>query len=258
MTTKATKGIIDGFEEDFERVVMDMQSQQDVSLSTFLKYWTSQHMDCLFTNRFDPRELLEAITHLNNKLLSYLTDLNRNECDRILALFFLLCVSLKQPAGFKKRIRITCEDALLIEDLCCLKDSNVSKLKSDANFVWRHLRQTNAIDFVEERHIYGPSMLISRGVRSRTDISDKYKDLIDSKRNEQISFIEDKLESDLAEVEEIYSSYDQMRRDLELDAYNDSSVDVQSDGSLGEYISQARALINSFRSDVPISKSLDT
>lgn len=249
MAEGSVRSIIDGFEEDLENIFNDVRQQEDPCLEFFLDYWESNHFDCIFANRYDPRELLEAISYMNQKLIEYAVDHRRAEVDRFTALFFLLCLSIKQPSNLRRRVRLTCKDTLEIDKLCREADPKLERLKTDAVFVWMYLMQISAIDFVEERSVFGPSMLVNKGKKKPYGSFDESNEAIDEERVET-KFLEEKIYNNLAELEGILPQYELIRESLNLDNYNDITVDLKSDGTLREHLNTAKSLLNVFRSEL--------
>lgn len=249
METSKPKQIIEGFDEDFGHIVERLtRSSPSVRLNDFFKYWTDNHLDCLFANRFDPRELLEAVTEMNKRLVDALIDSSKAVEHRLIALYFILCLYLKQPERYRRKIRLTCDDVTDIQALCAMVEQ--AKGHKDANFSWHKLRQTDSIDFVEERQIYGPSMLIGRGVPSDNQtIVPRPSDPLTNFRNNSVAFIEDKVEPAINELVSVCKHYERVKEELGLSNVSDATVDIESTGSVADHLQQAHDLVQEFKSD---------
>lgn len=232
----AIKGIIDGFDEDFNSLVSQFpESYPNVRLTEFLNYWNENHFDYLFANRFDPRELLESLDQINQFLVNVLLE-HPDTNSWLLSLYFILCIRVKQHSRVKCRIRLRLEDAILIEKLISsLETSN----KSDAQFAWTYLKRNDAIDFVEERNIFGPHILRKGGVKDYCDIA-KLAEFND----ESVKFAESYLDPLLQGIESIIEPYEELKRSLKL------SKDYENlDGkSMKDLLKEAKDFVEKFKS----------
>lgn len=242
MADGSSRDIIEGFEEDLDNIIRDVLQFEDPGLESFMNYWTVHHIDCIFANRYDPRELLEAITYMNLKLVDYIIDKTRTEERRILALFFLLCLSLKQPINLRRKVRLTCDATLEIDRLCRTSNAQPCRLRMEAPFVWNHLKNMTALNFTEEKFVLGPSMLINKGKKRPMGESCLDHGSGDD-GDEEIRFLNEKLGDSLATIEAVLPQYEQIRESLKLDSYNDATVDLKSEGTLREHLDHARALL---------------
>lgn len=254
-TSNLIKNIIEGFEDDFNMIVGEFSDKfPDLKLEDFFKYWQDSHMDCLFANRFDPRELLESISEMNKYLIGELTTESLETVDekrRLIAFYFIFCLFVKQPDNsLQRKIRLTFSDVSCIKELISNKTGS-SINKTGARFIWNKLISMNAIDFVEERLIYGPSMLICKNVRrlgSEMETS-KADDLLISNRNEALQFIENKLDPNLVEVVNVSTPYEQMKDALRLEEYMDSTIEFKTNGTIWQFVDQVRSLLYQSRAD---------
>jgi hypothetical protein len=239
------KHIIEGFSDDFNYIREEYTSRSpDLRLEDFFAYWRESHMDCIFANRYDPRELLESINEINRKLVSIVTnDLTQDDA-KLTALYLLLCISAKQPCRLRQKIRMTCDDAIKVHKLC--DRAGVSKGHGDAKFCWYHLRHTDGIDFVEERLIYGPSMLRSR-THGRDESEEPADDPSELAQKDRAEFIESKLEPALVELDNLSNHYKQMRDSLKLDGVSDATVEIESNGTLTDYVDQFKSLLRDYK-----------
>lgn len=228
-----SKGIIDGFEEDFNDIVDDFRSSNpDLRLTNFFSYWKEKCIDCIFANRFDPRELLESLGHINKLLVNVLSKTDIDETRWIISLYFLLCINCKQHHRLKSKIRIRLEDAFQIEQKISKKATDPYR---DAFFAWNHLKVNDAIDFVEENEIYGPHLLRRGGFKIHCDPS-KLEDL----RTESLKFSETKISPLMRDIEAIIEPYEQMRRSLNL-------IELPDEGPLRDLLEQAKTSIDRYR-----------
>lgn len=245
MEHKRPKKIIEGFETDFDEINRGFNSYDtDQKLEHFLTFWKEKKIDLLFANRFDPRELLDSICELNRRLVSILVgDQDHDNQARLTALYFILCLYVKQPERFSQKIRLTINDVVKIQRFC--EQETQSRSHSDALFAWTHLRQLEAIDFVEERLIYGPSMLSKRGFES-ADGTESLPTINDAYR-ESLRFIEERLDPAMAELQSINSNYEKVRELLDLNGVSDATVELESKGNVGELLREATDLIDEYK-----------
>lgn len=235
MDTNHTKGIIEGFEEDFPNIVDKFSKTcPELGISNFMKFWSNE-LDCIFANRFDPRELLEAIQALNDYLIDLITNKDVEHHTKTIALYFILCMYVKQPERLRRKIRV---DHVGIMSLNRLSSSaTCQNLASDIKFVWKMLRRLKAIDFVEERCIYGPSML--RGARKNSQRTESQR--VDDDTTE---FIDTKLEPELMEILNLSTPYAEMKSSLQLD----NVIDAPRSENIKSLLDQANALLFQFKS----------
>ena len=239
--------IIDGFDDDLYTITQEFSRIPALRLENFFQYWKDKHMDCIFANKFDPRELCETIFEMNKKLVEMISDNCKNDLkSATLALYMLLCISEKQPSMLRQKIRLTCSDAINIQKLC--EDVERTLNHCDATFAWNRLRESDSIDFVEERLIYGPSMLNSRRMNREgfTLQSEKFVPINQIQQNFS-EFIEQKIEPSILELSNLSGNYEQVRNALKLDEVDDSTVDIVSKGSVAEFINEAKSLLDDFK-----------
>jgi len=246
MDATKIKGIIEGFDHDFDNVVQNFQRRYpNMRLREFLNYWAEESMDLLFANRFDPRELYESLDEINKFLMSIVADnSNLGVPHKTIALYFALCIYVKQPPHIRHKIRLTPQDTESISDL--LKNSLDSSWHLDLAFVWNQLRALAAIDFVEERCIYGPSLLTNRGSKKETEAHCSGKDY----HKESFRFLEDKIEPTVAEIDNLCVPYESIKETLRLNDFKDPTVDVRSVGTVKEFIDQAKGMLHGFKSSL--------
>lgn len=238
------KGIIEGFSDDFETIKNEFsQSSPDLRLQDFFTFWRSSHLDCLFANRFDPRELLESIVAINEELVALITDQFKDSITRIIALYMLLCISAKQPSRFRRKIRLTCYDAIRIQDLC--NESKLARAHNDVEFCWYKLRKMEAIDFVEERQVYGPSMLKNRKRRTGNDSLSKNQNELAHRDTSE--FLNSRLEPAFDELDVITDRYSQLRDTLELDTVQGATDGLESGTSVRDLLYHAKSLLRDFK-----------
>lgn len=242
MDEKAPKNIIQGFGKDFEEISEDFKLlSPDLNLKEFFTYWTDKSLDCIFANRFDPRELLESISEINRFLVKVIVDSSdQDDSKKLVALFFMLCLSVKQPVRLRRKIRFNCDDIILVEKLC---NGN-----HQATFAWNELKSMQAVDFVEDRTIYGPSMLNNRGSKRGLEEETTNLDLMDQERRDGLKFLENKIEPILKDLDSMCEPYEQMKSSLKLDEYSDSTVELISNGSMREFINEAKQILYEFKS----------
>lgn len=248
-TERATKGIIDGFQDDFNGLVEDfIKTSPRFRLNDFFKFWNDRSLDCLLANRFDPRELLEAITEMNQVLVQTIITQSMLPDDRpkLLALYFLICLYAKQPIRLRRKIRLTCDDAVSIQRLCDRAHKDL--MHTDAGFSWNQLRKMEAIELVEERQIYGPSMLARRSGKKISGLDANWHlDLRQDEHSDTLAFLEGKIGPILGEIQRLSAPYDELKNSMNLNDYNDPTVDIESSGTLAEFIDQAKTLFYYFK-----------
>lgn len=240
------KNILEGFQEDFETIKNEfVASSKNLRLEDFFSYWRNARMDCLFANRFDPRELLESIKEMNKKLVAVVTDDTLNLQTRLVALYFLFCVAAKQPNRFRRKIRLTCHDAIELQKLCIeVKQQNSHE---DAKFCWQNLRIRDAIDFVEERVAYGPSMLRSRRYQVDEEETSSMEPITAEQKNTG-DFIENKLEPAIKDLDSLSAQYRQIKDILRLSEVSGATVDlIDSETSFTGYLDQAKDLLRDYK-----------
>lgn len=201
--------IIEGFETDFNVISDEFpRLYPNVKLSEWFRYWRTKSMNLIFANRLDPRDLLEAITAMNDYLINVLAS------DKwLVALYFLLSISILQPERMKQKIRLSFEDFISLEDRIRHQDVNAR----DVAFVWKYLRNKQAIDIVESRDLYGPQTLKSLKSFTRpSSKSDQPSDPAQVARSDAISFLEQKLEPAMQEIIGILEPYEALKSSLGL------------------------------------------
>lgn len=261
MESTRSKGLIEGFDADFKSIVNEFKdSSLDLKLQDFLKVWDAKRLDLLFANRFDPRELIESIREINHYLVDKLIDTNsQDDLSRKVALYFLLCQFVKQPESLRRKIRMRCEDALYLETKC----TNDWQQDDDIGFAWRYLRFVDAIDFVEERVFYGPSMLTSRKWRKVAEQEKSKLNLGEEEKRDTYEFLESKIEPDLQEIESYLSQYDYLKSQLNIESDTISKIESEAMGSVEveaptssgssvkECLTQARDLLSEYMATQP-------
>lgn len=250
MDSRLTKEIIEGFEEDFTDIVRDFSlNHPDLRLVNFLDYWEKKNMDCLFANRYDPRELLEAISDMNVLLVQTLTDLsNQGNDQRIVALYFLLCLFMKQPSRLRRKIRLTCCDLIFIQNLT--QCDSLKGPRSDVKFVWKRLKELQAIDCVETRIMYGPSLLtICRATKRDLESGIQQPNEMNEEHIEALEFIRNKIDPELAEIESLCTSYERIKESLKIDNYQDPNNSIGTHGTLRELIDKAKAVTEQLKEE---------
>ena len=140
---------------------------------------------------------------------------------------------------------MTCQDAVLIQKLC--DEVGHSKGHDDAKFCWFHLRHSKAIDFVEDRRIFGPSMLTSRGHSNRDDDSTTLEDPLEVARKDTIGFLKDKLDPVVRDIDQLSEQYKEIRQILKLDEAYDATVELESRGPLTDFLDQAKSLLRDYK-----------
>lgn len=243
-----SKNIIEGFKDDFDLIVnlFREENQNDgfknYRLVSFFELWNKKFVDCIFVNRFDPRELLEAISNMNQCLVSILCQNDQNDLGRLVSLYFLLCLYVKQPARLRRKIRLTCDEATVIQSL--YSNLKQSGYESDAEFAWNYLKNLEAIDIVEESVVYGPSMLSNRASRKHQIV---HCESVGEGCNDTKEFIQNRIEPILSELNSYYTPYNQIKGTLKLDEYRDSTVEIQNNENLGDLLDQARNTLYEFQ-----------
>lgn len=237
------KTIIEGFRDDFDHIVEDFpRTSPTLELKDFFQYWSNNHLDCIFANRFDPRELYEAITEMNQVLVQIVTDSHtQTDNSRVIGLYFLLCLYVKQPTRLRRKIRLTCQDSILIQHF----SDKLPDLKG-LNFVWKQLRAQQAIVFVEERVIYGPSLLVTKGARKLSNLNSSNHSTSYSKER-TVEFLTSRIEPVIGDLECTNASYERIKDALKLDDYQDPTVEIQTNGTVQEFLEHAKALIHGFK-----------
>lgn len=243
------KGIIDGFDQDFSMVVREFsQVSPNLRLVEFFKFWNDHSLDCIFANRYDPRELLESISKINEVLVQTLASQTNGNNNRIVALYYLLCTYLKQPRRFRQKIRFNCDDIITTENMCYGR-TLPPNFHRDARFAWRQLKRLQAVDFVEERLIYGPSMLSNKGTKK--SVEPEQSDIMVNVDNSDINrFLESKIEPAMNELEQICRPYEQLRDFLRLNECSNSTVEMTTQRSFADLLAQARSLVNEFQTQL--------
>lgn len=224
------KHIIDGFSEDLQRLASKFgENFTDHKLVDFLKLWDEEHLDCLFANRFDPRELIEAISEINIHLTQVLVSTASDNVLKTVAIYLLLCIHIKQPERFRCKFRWTCLDLTTIESWC-----NSIVDNPDSRRALRQLKALKAFDLVEEHSIYGPSLVRKKGAPKQIRSSPLTED-----RKETLEYIESRIEPTLSELRQIHAGYDQFRQALQL-----------TGTSAGVYLEQAADSLGQFKSGI--------
>lgn len=249
MDSRVTKDIVEGFEDDFADIVTDFsQSYPELKLINFLDYWTTKNMDCLFANRYDPRELLEAISDMNALLVQILTNRSgQRDEEKIIALYFLLCLFVKQPYRLRRKIRLTCGDLIFIQNLT--QDESLKGPTSDVKFVWKRLREIEAIDCVETRVIYGPSLLTNRGAKRELEFGISQQREMDEEHRKALEFIQNKIEPELMEMETLCASYEQIKESLKIDNYQDPNSNIGTNGTIREFLDRAKVVTEQLKEE---------
>lgn len=242
MSNTNPKRIIEGFEQDFSSVVENFVSfSPQLELMKFYEFWNNERLDYLFANRYDPRELVEAITHMNENLVDKLTNTTNQDTSRIVALYFIFCLYSKQPAHIQRKVRLTCRDAVVIQDFV---KNGQEVMYRNSRFVWNQMKTKQFINLVEERKIYGPSMLKKQDANLLAN-SKEFTTQIS--HNESIKFFDEHITYHLNEVESMLEHYNELKGKLELDGISDPTVEINSTGTLTEFISQAKDMLANFR-----------
>lgn len=251
-----TKNIIDGFGEDLKLVVSlygseaysnCTSSHKECRLKDFFRFWNENHMDCIFANRFDPRELLEAITEMNKTLVAIFSDARQHELNKIVAIYFLLCLYVKQPVRLRRTVRLTCDQIIQLQKLP--QDLSCAGFEADVKFVLDYLKSSGAIDIVEESVIYGPSMLINRGVRKANDLQDCEAALSSSREHDFTNFIHSRIDPLISELDSANVPYKETKNLLKLDEHRDPTLEFESNESIDDLLNQAKALLRNIQNN---------
>lgn len=241
-----TKGIIDGFDEDFIEIIDRFRSKADSGIADFFDIWDELSLDYIFANRYDPRELIDAISEINKRLVLTLVGLKTQDPHhRIVAIYFLLCLYAKQPSNMKQKIRMTCDDATSVQEFC--SQTCGPQLGKDVRFAWRYMLENGAIDLVEQRAILGPSMLSFKGLKKDqlNDANTTEKLLGD--RQESLDFIENKLEPHLEQLENLSANYAYIKSALAIDKAPGLS---SSDKNITEIVTDAKSTVDGYKSSI--------
>lgn len=243
MDVKIPKNIIQGFGRDFEEISEDFKVlSPDLNLKEFFTYWTDKSLDCIFANRFDPRELLESISEINRFLVEVIVDSSdQDDSKKLVALFFILCLCVKQPVRLRRKIRCNCDDIISLGKLCTRNHQ--------AMFAWNELKSMQVVDVVEDRTIYGPSMLNNRGSKRGLERETTNLDSMAEEKQDGLNFLENKIEPILKDIDSMCGPYEQMKLSLKLDEYADSTVELVSNGSMSEFIDEAKQILYEFKSE---------
>lgn len=247
-STRATKSLIDGFDEDYDTIVEEFRSNHpELRLEEFLKYWDSSYLDCIFANRFDPRELCEALEEINRFLVKKLLDPTTIQTGRVVCIYMILCIAAKQPNVFRRKIRLTCEDAVTVSRV--IEEQTGLAHRDDLNYAWKRLKSLDAILFVEDKITYGPSLLTNRAGGRKVMTEDMRKlasinsqpegDTIDNAR----AFYQNKIDPLLQEIQGVARPYDEIKASLELDSVTLDGGNVNYatlTASMSDLISRAR------------------
>lgn len=247
MDSMSPRDIIEGFETDFAEMVERFKKKSlDLQLIDFLDLWDEQGVDYIFANRYDPRELYDAISEMNKRLVLIAIDPKSHVFQhRVVAIYFLLCIFAKQPSHMKQKIRITCDDAVSIRAL--LSESSSAQTSMDVDFAWRYLIDKEAIDIVEQRSIYGPSMLISKGIRKRPTSDVNVTDKLLEARQESSDFVDNKIEPALAELEGMCVSYGFIKDVLGLES---TQACANPENRILDLIKRARKSVDDYRAQL--------
>lgn len=241
MCAKEAKYIIDGFDEDLEYITNEFSKYSStLRFVDFLNFWKENYMDCLFANRFDPRELLEAITEINYKLVLIISDVDGRLQARLTSLYMLICICRKQPERMRRKIRLTCEDAVNFNKLCDHIKQNY--LHDDADFIWDHLRELDAIEFSEERQVFGPSMLDYRKISNKKSSKKAAQTQSSIESSEEHINPESDIRTALDELASLSAVYDNLRNMLQLGDVVDESFGIESNETVRELIDQAKSM----------------
>lgn len=238
--------IIEGFDTDLQELAEAFKDKSlDLHLADFFDFWDEQEIDYIFANRYDPRELFDAISEMNKRLVLVAAGVKSQDFQhRVVAMYFLLCVFVKQPLEMKQKIRFSCDDAVAIRGL--ISECSCAQTAKDIDFAWRYLVDKDAIDIVEQRLIYGPSMLTSRGVKRRQVDESSVTDRVLEARQESADFIDTKIEPALAELESMSVSYGFIKDVLGLGS---SQADPNAVNKVLDIIKIARNFVKDFRNE---------
>lgn len=246
MDSNRSKGIIDGFDEDFVRIVDNFRTKADSGIDDFFEIWDELALDYIFANRYDPRELIDAITEINKRLVLTLVGLKTQDSHhRIVAIYFLLCLHAKQPPNMKQKIRMTCDDAISVQEFC--SQTCGPQLGKDVWFAWKYMLINEAIDIVEQRKIFGPSMLSFKGVKKDHINDANTTERVLEDRQESLGFIDNKLQPHLDQLENLIANYAYIKDVLEIDKASGIS---SSDRSLNDIVRLAKSTVDDYKSDI--------
>lgn len=222
------KHIIEGFSDDVKAFAEKFPSRYPQRrLADFLKFWDEEHMDCLFANRFDPRELIEAISEMNQYLTELLVSPD-GDAVKLIAIYLLLCIYIVQPERFRCKFRWTCQDLITIESWSNSQDNH------SINLALKQLKALEAFELVEERKIYGPSM-IRRGFNGNPPRACGVASECEREREETIEFLASKIEPIMAELRNIHELYDNFRQVILPGASSLKQVMIDMDSLKKDY-----------------------
>lgn len=248
MSSKKLKHIIERFSEDIESIAERFSSKYPLcQLVDFLELWEEEHMDCLFANRFDPRELIEAISEMYTCLTDVLVS-HAQDAIKTTALYMLLCIYVKQPERFRSKFRWTCQDLIGIESWCNTVEEKYNNL--DPKRALKQFKALNAFDLVEERKIFGPSMIRRSAKDPRERPASQVTCPLEEERKDTMEFFETKLEPSLVGLRNIYAQYDQFRQALELSNYREIGERTDTNTNAGVYLDQAANSLAEFKSNL--------
>lgn len=244
---KEPKHIIEGFSDDLVTVAEKFAARHpECELLGFLNFWDDEHLDCLFANRFDPRELIEAISEMNSNLTDTLLAPHHQDMIKIVAIYLLLCIYMRQPERFRCKLRWTCQDLISIETWC---NTMVDKSNNPhPRQALGQLKAFRAFDLVEERKMYGPS-LIRRGAKDLEEKSNHCSSPVTEELRETMEFLECKIEPSLSEMANIHAQYDAFRQALQLSNYKEFGEQTSTDTSPGLYLKRAINSVAEFKSN---------
>lgn len=240
------KDIIEGFENDFHRIVENFyKSNPELKLDGFFKFWTEKSLDSLFANRFDPRELLESITRINQFLVKIVID-SEDVKQVVVALYFLLCLYMKQPERFRCKIRLTCDDAIHIQKTVSRYSEKDNR---DVKFTWHQLRRLRAFNLVEERIIYGPSLLYREDKRVNNAETSNEQTTLAGQRD-SIEFLESKIEQTMVGIQTMLHPYNELKKNLGLDEQTQGSSSNETCSNIQELLNEAKNLLYQYKDSV--------
>lgn len=202
------KGLIDGFDEDLLRISQEFaEISTNLQLLDFFKYWKDNILDLIFVNRYDPRELLEAIAEMNKLLVSKLdSEIGNNQW--AVALYMLLCIYMKQPQSVSLPIRMTMDEFLKVE-------KSIYAKTGDLIYAWKCLKNMNAIHIAEEKALYGPQLL-KKGGNKTYDWAYQQSKQIESLKEDTRNMIENH-EKEIGEFESMLGPYKHILTSLNLE-----------------------------------------
>lgn len=245
MESNKPKGIIDGFDHDFNQICHEYSSSYpNLGLTEFFNYWISKKLDLLFVNRYDPRELLESISEMNKYLVSRLMNDNGATNYWLVAIYMMLCIFVKQPQRLKRKFRMKMEDLIYVEKLIEAKKT-LFQDSCGPTFAWKCLKNLDAIELVEERNICGPQILKKGGNKEYHDydeLATRTDPLVTIKKDSKV-FLETKIEPSLLEIESLLAPYESIKKSLQLDPSGNDPITTS-------YIKQAKELIEKFKADI--------